>query len=273
MRLPPRCLIAACLCAGGLAVACGGNAGDHASPDAGADAAASSMDQIAEAPADVPTETPLESSDAAPDLATDETTTDASADAAEAAPPTRRCQAPYTFADPVLDAAVHQAAGVSGPIADADLARVHTLTIPDGHLRSLAGLECATQLSRLELVAPTMISDLSPLASMTNLISVILWGCAGPIDVTPLAHLTNLQVIELEQNCGVSDLTPLFGLDQIQWFDFESNHITDLGQFLHFHKLAHLYIAGNPIDCATQSANYHALVDRGVEIVGFGCWP
>jgi CBS domain-containing protein len=69
------------------------------------------------------------------------------------------------------------------------------------------------------------ITDLSPLAGLTNLEKLVLRF--NPIsDVTPLKGLTNLEMLDLSYN-KISDLSPLKGLTNLKELDLEGNPISE----------------------------------------------
>ena len=84
-------------------------------------------------------------------------------------------------------------------------------SMPAGRkIRDLTGLEHATNLTQLWLHRHEQISDVTPLAGLTKLRELLLYG--NPIsDVTPLAGLTALVHLSLSDT-NVSDLRPLAGL-------------------------------------------------------------
>ena len=65
------------------------------------------------------------------------------------------------------------------------------------------------------------ISDVQPLASLTNLTFLSLYG-NGISDVQPLANLTNLTVLYLDGN-QISDVQPLASLTNLMFLDLREN--------------------------------------------------
>jgi formylglycine-generating enzyme required for sulfatase activity len=68
------------------------------------------------------------------------------------------------------------------------------------------------------------ISDITPLAGLTNLQWLDLWS-NNISDLSPLAGLTNLTRLGLSNN-NISDLTPLAGLTNLEWVYLVDNPIT-----------------------------------------------
>ena len=89
-------------------------------------------------------------------------------------------------------------------------------------LSSLRGLEHFT---KLNLHRNNIISDISPLAVLTNLKWLNLsWNNIS--DVSALTDLTNLKWLSLELN-NISDVSPLAKLTNLEWLNLTKNPITD----------------------------------------------
>jgi len=71
-----------------------------------------------------------------------------------------------------------------------------------------------------------LITDLSPLANLTNL-QVLHLGNNQITDLSPLANLTNLQILHLSNN-QITDLSPLANLTNLQVLYLSNNQITDI---------------------------------------------
>jgi len=96
-----------------------------------------------------------------------------------------------TFADTKLEAAIREAIHKpEGSIYMSDLESLTKLTATFKGIQSLAGLEYCVYLRQLNL-SGSQISDVSPLASLTNL-NVLDLGKNQISDLSPLASLTNL---------------------------------------------------------------------------------
>ena len=95
------------------------------------------------------------------------------------------------FIDPELEAAVRDAIAVAtGPIYSSDLGELTQLDASARNITDLTGLEYATSLTTLNLVS-NQISDISPLANLTNL-TLGLWLSHNQIsDISALANLTS----------------------------------------------------------------------------------
>ena len=111
------------------------------------------------------------------------------------------------------------------------------------------------------------ISDLSPLAGLTNLRRIWFWGkpdnrsvpisgltklekidiCGGTIsDLKPLVGLTNLRELFLAAN-GISDISPLAELTGVNNLDLRSNNISDISPLAELTHLNYLRLNNNNI--------------------------
>ena len=97
-----------------------------------------------------------------------------------------------------------------------------------GKVSNLTGLEHATQLKVLDFESHNL-SDITPLAQLTQLTSLNLDGYFGDnnvSDITPLAQLTQLTELDLRHN-NISDITPLASLENLQKLWLLGNPIPD----------------------------------------------
>jgi internalin A len=114
--------------------------------------------------------------------------------------------------------------------------------LADRQLSSLKSLD----VNRLD------ISDVKPLASLTNLTSLefsgnqeVRDGISIPlIDLTPLASLKNLKKLDLSSN-AIVDLKPISGLTQLTNLDLSSNKILDLEPLAALTNLSKLDLHSN----------------------------
>ena len=105
-------------------------------------------------------------------------------------------------------------------ITRADMLSLETLDASNKGIRSLVGLEYATNLDTLILNA--------------NKIK----------NLTPLAGLTGLEYLSLQRN-GLSDVTPLRNLTDLEELRLYTNEITDASSLVGLTKLKRLGIGGN----------------------------
>ena len=158
--------------------------------------------------------------------------------------------------DPNLRAAIEAELGkaLGAPITLDEMATLTGFAARNANIRDLTGLEHATNLKWLgldgEIVDGTWnnsnsISDLSPLAGLTNLTQ--LWIGGNVIsDLSPLVGLTNLTSLTLEAN-RISDLSPLVAN-------------TGLGSG------DEVYLRGNPLSHTSIKTHIPTLQGRGVTV-------
>ena len=189
--------------------------------------------------------------------------------------------AEHLVPDARLRAAIGSALGLpsGAPISPAHLKRLRQLIAQDKGIRSLTGLEYATNLSHLRLwgnditdVTPLAglsnltwldlgsneIADASPLAGLSNLTFLSLFSNVGATnqiaDVSPLAGLSNLADLNLNGN-DITDVTPLAGLSNLIWLGLRDNAIADVTPLAGLTNLTFLYLDGNAIADASPLAN------------------
>ena len=120
---------------------------------------------------------------------------------------------------------------------------------PYGGLSVLQQIKEAKDIGLTDLELPgNNISDITPLAGLTNLTGLVLFG-HNISDLTPLAGLTNLTSLRLTMN-NISDLTPLAGLTNLIWLHLDANNISDITPLAGLTNLRVLdlnsIIGGNP---------------------------
>ena len=89
------------------------------------------------------------------------------------------------------------------------------------------------------------ISDLGPLAKLTKLVELYLWG-NQIVDVNPLAKLTKLVELYLSDN-KIEDLSPLAGLKNLKELYLSGNKIEDLSPLAGLTNLVRLHLSHNQI--------------------------
>jgi AAA+ ATPase superfamily predicted ATPase len=96
-------------------------------------------------------------------------------------------------------------------------------------LPSLIGIPIFTSLTSLTLSNCLHVSDLSPLANLSQLTSLTLSNCPQVSDLSPLANLSQLTSLTLSNCPQVSDLSPLANLSQLASLDLSScEQVSDL---------------------------------------------
>ena len=158
--------------------------------------------------------------------------------------------------DPGLREAIEKVLGKSPgtPITADDMGTLTYLEERNANISNLTGLEFAINLSKLNLgpenVAETWVnsntvSDLSPLAELTKLITLNLDENLLS-DISPLTKLTNLTWLNLDDNL-LSDISPLTKLTNLTWLALDRNLISDISPLAGLTKLRDLWLDGNSI--------------------------
>ena len=137
----------------------------------------------------------------------------------------------------------------NNPISDISLLRGLNLTrlVLNGTLVSdLSPVRSLTNLTELVL-DDTLVTDLSPVAGLINLEWIAFSDGEGKIsDISPLAGLINLRRINTWGN-PISDLSPLAGLTKLERVDICGGDLSDLTPLTKLPNLKELYLAGNGI--------------------------
>ena len=133
--------------------------------------------------------------------------------------------------DPVLRAAIRGELGLLPDVllTKEKLPMLHFLDADRKGVRDITGLAFATNLRELHL-SENPIADLRPLANLTQLESLDLWGLspdAPNLDLRPLAGLINLEVLSLGQN-RLADIHLLAGLKHLRTLELAHNDISDI---------------------------------------------
>ena len=100
---------------------------------------------------------------------------------------------------------------------------------------SLAGLEYAINLESLS-IRNNRISDLTPLANLTNLTYLSIDGNIIITDISPLANLLSLKRLEASQN-RIRDISVLSGLVNLEYLRLAVNPITDTSPLISLPEL------------------------------------
>ena len=109
---------------------------------------------------------------------------------------------------------------ITTTLYQADLLRLTVLKASDKGIKSLSGLEYATNLDTLVL-DNNSITDVTPLARLTNLEYLNL-NENSITDVAPLAGLTNLEYLNLRRNF-IREVAPLASLVNLEFLNLDLN--------------------------------------------------
>lgn len=83
-------------------------------------------------------------------------------------------------------------------------------------------VEMLPNLEWLTLADDNEITDLTPIAKLTKLRTLDLYGCADLSDLKPLSGLTDLTWLRIAGTRSLNDLSPLVSLTQLDWLDLNS---------------------------------------------------
>ena len=159
---------------------------------------------------------------------------------------------PDTNLRTVVETALSKAAG--DLITPSEMTTLTDLSARNANIRDLTGLEHATHLTALSLSGESInndfinsnsVSDLSPLAGLTDLTFLDLWGNAIT-EISSLAGLTSLTVLWLDNN-AISDISSLSGLTNLTELGLWQNSITDLSGVADLTNLRFLRVSSNSI--------------------------
>ena len=150
--------------------------------------------------------------------------------------------------DANLRAAIEDALGkaTGAPITQAEMAKLTLFQESRKGIKRLTGLESATNLTVLNL-AGNNISNLSPLASLTNLERLSLQSMTTSLsDISALANLTNLEFLNLTNN-NITDISALTNLTKLTELYVGQNNIADISALAGLTNLTELSLSENDI--------------------------
>ena len=131
------------------------------------------------------------------------------------------------------------------PITKDDMKKLRELAAFAEGLTDLTGLEYAVNLTGLAFY-DSDISDLRPIAKLRHLEKLECWNNRRITDISPLANLTELTVLDLE-GCRISDIAPLANLTRLTALKLRGNRIINVSPLENLNKLSVLELEGNPI--------------------------
>ncbi len=157
--------------------------------------------------------------------------------------------------DANLRQAVREALGLADGtlFTQAEMQQLTKLDIWQKNVRDLTGIEHATNL-RWFSFADNQISDLSPLATLTQLETLYGWVNPELKDISPLANLTQLRGLDLG-GCQISDIMPLATLGQLRYLNIRSNSIEYITPLKNLTELIELSLSNNKIVDVSPLAN------------------
>ena len=149
--------------------------------------------------------------------------------------------------DPGLQRAVRDKLGLpdGAPFTPADMLKLQRLDPYQMGVRSLKGLEHAKHLTWFSF-AENDVSDLSPLAELTQLQTLYGWLNKQLVDISALANLRQLQVLNLGV-CNIQDISALANMRQLSELTLYYNEISDIRALRNLTELTDLRLNSNRI--------------------------
>ena len=143
-----------------------------------------------------------------------------------------------------VEVLLQQAGTTECDAANQKISSLRQLVLRDHQISDIKPLESLTNLISLNL-DHNQISDIKPLESLTNLTYLSLTeNHLG--DIKPLESLTNLSGLALANN-QISDIKPLASLTNLTGLVLRNNQISDIKPLASLTKLTSLGLSGNPI--------------------------
>ena len=153
-------------------------------------------------------------------------------------------------------------------ITRADMAKLRRLDAQNKGIRSLTGLEHATNLQRLHLglgrvngetVNSNEISNLSPLSKLTKLEYLYLDNNSIS-DISDVKNLTYLKDLYLQSN-SISDISAVSSLTNLRELSFGNNNVSDISDVKNLTNLTSLYLNSNSISDISAVSNLTNLIE------------
>ena len=132
------------------------------------------------------------------------------------------------------------------------------------NITDLTGLEHATQLRILDLTWHTGVTDLDPIAQLTQLRELNIYR-TNVIDLTPIAQLTQLSKLDIS-GTGVFDLTPIAQLTQLKVLRITATRVIDLTPLSGLTQLSKLDMWDTPINDLTPLAQLIRLTEIRITV-------
>lgn len=179
---------------------------------------------------------------------------------------------PVQFGDSILRAIVEEILWIEDP-TPSDMLGFTYLDARETGVQSLQGLEYAKNLLTLHLGDNQYITDVTPLAGLANLRTLIL-NQNRIADISPLAGLVNLGELDIHHNeirdvsalsgmtklwrlavreNPIRDITPLAGLVDVRTLVLSCTEVSDLSPLLSMRSLEHLDLRECPLDASAYN--------------------
>lgn len=150
-----------------------------------------------------------------------------------------------TLIDPQLSSCVANNLDVSeAEITASDMEKVTNLSCPNQKIKSIDGIQYATNLEELDL-SNNQISDISPLSDLTTLKTLSL-STNEITSISPLTNLVNLNYLNLNNN-QIDSLEAISNIKELTWLEFNNNNLQNISAIANLNKLEHLEFSNNQV--------------------------
>ncbi len=201
---------------------------------------------------------------------TDEATTSVSAPGADVT-------SVLVFTDPVLEGLIRNA--MNRPDGDITVAEAEAVTqldlqmeggVPIARVEDISDLKYFPNLTSLNLnwalYDGDNAVDISALSGLSKLECLYI-ACCNVADISPLAGLTGMKDLWIWGNEKITDISALEGMTQLESLWIKGCQITDLSSLAGMAKLRILYLEGNPVTDYSPIADiYPGLSDKDFDL-------
>jgi len=159
-----------------------------------------------------------------------------------------------SFQDQNLENKIRQK--INKPTGQLYLSDVDTITVldlKDADILSIDGLEYCTSIETIDL-SSNYIIDVSCLSGLTTLQSLNFHNSMIISDISPLSELTNLMYLDLYDN-NISDISPLSELTNLMYLDLYDNLISDISPLTELINLTELNVRYNRVTDISALSN------------------
>ena len=136
--------------------------------------------------------------------------------------------------DAQLRQAIIDTLALGGDPTEADMALLTTITIDGGSylVSDLTGIEYAVNLTEL-LFTNQLLSDFSPLASLTLMENLDFTDCSNLSDISFISTMVNLVEL-IASNCIIEDISPLSNLTLVSNLRLDNNLVKDISPLVSY---------------------------------------
>jgi hypothetical protein len=170
--------------------------------------------------------------------------------------PKAQAEEPVFFDDPNLKAAVEEELWVQDP-TPSDMLELTFLWAQGKGIRSLVGLQYATNLQTLGVADNQHISDVSPLAGLTEL-RALTFNQNQVQNISPLAGLVNLTALDIHHN-QISDISVLSGLTKLRRLCLHENPVGNVSPLASLTELETLTLKDSAVSDISALTSLMAL--------------